>query len=348
MLLQLFFLVSRLTSGAEVYCDELKRQFNDSQEEIMRRLAANPKQEDWETYVKPILQEGGVPFKDGAIYNETFNRWFYRLVQLEHGLCFHAERYQLEAPNGRRYNALQFAGTVDLAHDLDLLRQAVGAPKLSLYGLSYGTSVASVYSKIYPEHTLRVVMDGVVDPTPETAVRSDAFAKGIESVWQGLISDCEGSLIRGLPKEKLCPAAPQTSSKLMQILRGPDQTSAGLLLRLIQQTTFRQMDWAPYVMACIQQLTSGTNVTGCSMGMDLSKQKEAQQLKSQESEVPSDRFHLAIQAVVMGTDTAGRLNEEEFMDWFRKAKAGGLRARDALTPTCASFSRKFICMVCSK
>ena len=259
-------------------------------------------------------------------------RWFYRVVQLEHGLCFHAERYQLEAPNGRKYNALQFAGTVDLAHDLNLLRQAVGAPKMSLYGASYGTAVASVYSKIYPDQTLRVVMDGVLDPTPEVLVRADASAKGIESVWQGVISDCEGSLVRGLAEEKRCPAAPQASSKFMQILSGPDRASAGLLTTLITLTTLRAMNLAPFVMACVQQLSSGVNVTGCSQALEAMNVLLQKTTKSQpQGDVPRDRFGLAIQAVVMGTDTAGRLNEEEFINWWRRAKVGRIFAHDLLS-----------------
>lgn len=38
------------------------------------------------------------------------------------------------------------AGTTDLAHDLDLLRKAIGATHLSIWGVSYGTEVRACFA----------------------------------------------------------------------------------------------------------------------------------------------------------------------------------------------------------
>jgi pimeloyl-ACP methyl ester carboxylesterase len=54
--------------------------------------------------------------------------------------------------------------TVDAVRDLELLRRALGAPKLNFYGYSYGTYLAQVYATLYPARVRRFVLDGVVDP----------------------------------------------------------------------------------------------------------------------------------------------------------------------------------------
>ena len=40
------------------------------------------------------------------------------------------------------YNVLQFGGTIDLVQDIDQFRQAIGASKMSIYGMSYGSRAA--------------------------------------------------------------------------------------------------------------------------------------------------------------------------------------------------------------
>ena len=48
--------------------------------------------------------------------------------------------------------------------DLDAVRAALGAERLSLYGISYGTRVAQHYLRRYPSRVAAVVLDGVVPP----------------------------------------------------------------------------------------------------------------------------------------------------------------------------------------
>jgi len=55
-----------------------------------------------------------------------------------------------------------FYSTADTVADLDAVRQALGAGKLSLFGVSYGTYVAEMYARAHPEHTGRLVLDSVV------------------------------------------------------------------------------------------------------------------------------------------------------------------------------------------
>ena len=50
--------------------------------------------------------------------------------------------------------------TVDTAHDLDVLRAALGEKKLTYLGFSYGTYLGTVYADLFPHRVGRFVLDG--------------------------------------------------------------------------------------------------------------------------------------------------------------------------------------------
>ena len=54
--------------------------------------------------------------------------------------------------------------TENTARDWDMVRQALGEEKISIYGMSYGTFLGSVYATMYPEHTDKVVLDAGLNP----------------------------------------------------------------------------------------------------------------------------------------------------------------------------------------
>lgn len=67
------------------------------------------------------------------------------------------------AANGSRF--LPHMTTVDNARDMDSIRQALGARKISFYGGSWGTSLGSTYGQLFPSHVRRMVLDSIVGPT---------------------------------------------------------------------------------------------------------------------------------------------------------------------------------------
>jgi pimeloyl-ACP methyl ester carboxylesterase len=56
-----------------------------------------------------------------------------------------------------------FHRTADSVEDLEALRVALGAERLSLVGVSYGTLVAQSYAARYPDRVERLVLDSVLD-----------------------------------------------------------------------------------------------------------------------------------------------------------------------------------------
>ncbi|GGJ33134.1 peptidase [Streptomyces brasiliensis] len=67
---------------------------------------------------------------------------------------------------GKKYaSVLPYIDTVSAVQDMDSIRQALGARKISYFGYSYGTYLGAVYAKLFPERVRRLVLDSIVDPT---------------------------------------------------------------------------------------------------------------------------------------------------------------------------------------
>jgi pimeloyl-ACP methyl ester carboxylesterase len=55
--------------------------------------------------------------------------------------------------------------TANTARDMDRIRAALGEPKLSYLGISYGTYLGAVFTTLFPHRSDRIVLDSAVDPT---------------------------------------------------------------------------------------------------------------------------------------------------------------------------------------
>ncbi|MFJ7271262.1 alpha/beta hydrolase [Streptomyces sp. NPDC099050] len=85
---------------------------------------------------------------------------------------------------------LPYVGTVSVARDMDLLRQALGEDKLDFLGFSYGTRLGAVYAALFPRRTGRMVLDGVdtlTEPLGEQALLS---AVGQQRALDGFLVWC--------------------------------------------------------------------------------------------------------------------------------------------------------------
>lgn len=80
----------------------------------------------------------------------------------------------------------QYTTTV-AAHDIEALRLAIGAPKLNLYGGSYGTRMAQQYARQYPQAVRSIVLDGVV---PATLALGSEHAVNLESTLKAILGEC--------------------------------------------------------------------------------------------------------------------------------------------------------------
>ncbi|RLL70168.1 alpha/beta hydrolase [Streptomyces sp. Z26] len=64
----------------------------------------------------------------------------------------------------RHHDVLPHLGTVAAARDMEVIRRALGSPRINYFGYSYGTYLGAVYAKLYPHRVRRAVLDSVVDP----------------------------------------------------------------------------------------------------------------------------------------------------------------------------------------
>jgi pimeloyl-ACP methyl ester carboxylesterase len=57
----------------------------------------------------------------------------------------------------------RYINTEQHAHDMDMVRRALGDERLHFYGISYGGMVGAWYASIYPTHTGRLLLDSTID-----------------------------------------------------------------------------------------------------------------------------------------------------------------------------------------
>lgn len=74
---------------------------------------------------------------------------------------------------------LQYFNTANTARDLDRIRQALGTPKISYWGQSYGTYLGSVYTTLFPQRTDRMVLEGNVDPAKVWSQQTELWNQGM-------------------------------------------------------------------------------------------------------------------------------------------------------------------------
>jgi pimeloyl-ACP methyl ester carboxylesterase len=80
---------------------------------------------------------------------------------------------------GKIGGELKYFTTASTARDMDRIRIALGAAKISYWGQSYGTYLGAVYTTLFPRHTDRMVLEGNVDP-------DDVWQRQIELWNQGM------------------------------------------------------------------------------------------------------------------------------------------------------------------
>ena len=76
----------------------------------------------------------------------------------------------------------RFYATTDTVADLDMLRQALGAEKIALDGVSYGTYVAERYALAHPDRVSQLVLDSVVPHDDLLAVPARALMQATPRV----------------------------------------------------------------------------------------------------------------------------------------------------------------------
>ena len=80
--------------------------------------------------------------------------------------------------------------TTDAVADLEAVRKAIGADKVNLVGVSYGTRMAQQYTLRHPQHVRTVTLDS---PVPNTLGLGNIFAGNLDSALQAQFALCKES-----------------------------------------------------------------------------------------------------------------------------------------------------------
>ncbi|MBB1268467.1 alpha/beta hydrolase [Shewanella sp. SR44-3] len=80
-------------------------------------------------------------------------------------------------------------GSVNALNDFEAVRKHLGYDKLHLYGISYGTRMAQLYMRHFPESLLTVTLDGVV-PMQQSVL---AIGDSIERAQSLLLTECNST-----------------------------------------------------------------------------------------------------------------------------------------------------------
>ncbi|EGJ09453.1 MULTISPECIES: alpha/beta hydrolase [Rubrivivax] len=86
------------------------------------------------------------------------------------------------------YGDLRFFTTTLAVQDVDAVRRAVGAERIDLVGVSYGTRAALEYQRQFPQAVRRLVLDGVAPPD---MVLPAAVSVDAQAALDGLLDACE-------------------------------------------------------------------------------------------------------------------------------------------------------------
>ncbi|GAA0335901.1 alpha/beta hydrolase [Actinoallomurus spadix] len=85
---------------------------------------------------------------------------------------------------------LPHVGTANAAHDMDVLRAALGDKGLTYYGASYGTYLGAYYAHEFPKHVRALVLDGAIDPKLSADAINIEQAKGFDTATRAFAADC--------------------------------------------------------------------------------------------------------------------------------------------------------------
>ena len=83
--------------------------------------------------------------------------------------------------------------TIEAARDLDVLRAALGESTLTYLGASYGTQLGATYAELFPDRAGRLVLDGAVDLSADSAELALEQARGFETALRSYVQNCVDS-----------------------------------------------------------------------------------------------------------------------------------------------------------
>ncbi|WAX81524.1 alpha/beta hydrolase [Streptomyces sp. KMM 9044] len=205
---------------------------------------------------------------------------------------------------------LPHIGTVNVARDLDVMRQVLGDKKLNYLGFSYGTRLAAVYAARFPEKVGRFVLDGVDTLTDPLAEQGLAGVRGQQTALEHFLTWCAEDIVCPFGRDPR--EARESVVKLVDSLdENPVPTDFGYgftgqdLAVALGQGLYSKELW-PLLQRALAELMEGGDTRGVEAfatgGVAIPLPHRADDPLVDEEEVPLDNLPAALMAVNCADD----------------------------------------------
>ncbi len=87
---------------------------------------------------------------------------------------------------------LPFVGTENVARDLEQIRAALGEPKLTYVGMSYGALIGALYAERFPTRVRAMILDAPFDPALDAATEASDRAAALQRQLDLFLASCAG------------------------------------------------------------------------------------------------------------------------------------------------------------
>ncbi|MEV7037222.1 alpha/beta hydrolase [Amycolatopsis sp. NPDC051061] len=161
----------------------------------------------------------------------------------------------------RTASMLPYITTANTARDMDRIRAALGEPKLSYYGVSYGTYLGAVYTTLFPERSDRIVLDSNLAPGGLDVTASRLLAQGFDDRFPDFAAFAVAH-----PEFGLGRTPSEVRAKYFDIARRLDAqpNPQGVDGKLFRQVTFGMLYYdatLPYLASAWHALDTGAPIS---------------------------------------------------------------------------------------
>lgn len=209
----------------------------------------------------PYIEEAGsTGFPNIDLDNEESIRKASRLAKLRNLGCWNHPSFKVpvdeDDDTSKTYHFLEYSGTRQLAEDIERVRNLFGDQKLSVYGVSYGTTVMGTYTSIFPDNVNLMVLDGNRIPNYDILQASEDYARSANQRIDYFIASCEFGSECGVKDMRACV------SKLNNVLRDNQirdyiqnryKAPVYLFMAVIIQKLFEHYELAPGICSAAQE-----------------------------------------------------------------------------------------------
>jgi pimeloyl-ACP methyl ester carboxylesterase len=139
--------------------------------------------------------------------------------------------------------ALSHYGTINVARDMNRIRQAMGEGQISYLGFSYGTSIGQVYADLFPETVRAMVLDGALDNALTAEQRNLEQMLGFNATLNRFIEFCRDNCFSVDPQEAIDTLVQRTNEAPIPAPGADRPLTQGDLFAAITGNLYARFQW---------------------------------------------------------------------------------------------------------